>query len=238
MADQGAIGGVRGHVEPEVGAGRPADLITIECRVLLRRTGRDEDALADLGVVVAGIAATTAGTVTRAVVPVEVTTVAVSAGDAAADARRRTRGRNRAEVVLGVEVAALELRGDVAENFTQVSEPGRVQPVMPPTLQTLTYSTGAAFLVGRSAACALATATMPAAEPSRRLLMSVICDLQLDVVGVGFLLTFDSGGPPADRLQSKRISPLFPFDLSIAALCPSKCPRPPRPGISRSPATP
>src|SRR5271163_979657 len=103
-------------------------------------------------------------------------------------------------------------------NFTQVSEPGRVQPVMPPTLQTLTYSTGAAFLVGRSAACALATATKPAAEPSRRLLMSVICDLQLDVVGVGFLLAFDFPGPPTARMKFKAISPLFPFDLSIVAL--------------------
>ena len=42
-------------------------------------------------------------------------------------------------------------------------------------LQTLTYSAaGAPFLVGRSAACALATATIPAADPSSRLLMSVI----------------------------------------------------------------
>src|SRR5271170_1175487 len=80
---------------------------------------------------------------------------------------------------------------------------------MPPTLQTLTYSTGAAFLVGRSAACALATATMPAAEPSRRLLMSVICDLQLDVVGVGFLLTLNFPGPPTNRMKFKVISPLF-----------------------------
>jgi hypothetical protein len=58
---------------------------------------------------------------------------------------------------------------------------------MPPTLQTLTYSTGAAFLVGRSAACALATATTPAADPSRMLFMSLICDLQFNVVGVGLV---------------------------------------------------
>src|SRR5271166_5860582 len=95
-------------------------------------------------------------------------------------------------------------------NFTQVSEPGRVQPVMPPTLQTLTYSTGAAFLVGRSAACALATATMPAAEPSRRLLVSVICDLQLDVVGVGFLLTLNFPGPPTDRMKFESDQPPLP----------------------------
>src|ERR1700755_2863588 len=67
---------------------------------------------------------------------------------------------------------------------------------MPPTLQTLTYSTGAAFLVGRSAAWALATATSPAADPSIMLLMSVICDLQFNVVGVRsvFRLTASSPG--------------------------------------------
>jgi hypothetical protein len=46
-------------------------------------------------------------------------------------------------------------------------------------LQILTYSAaGAPFLVGRSAACALAMATIPAADPSNRLFMSVIFDLQ------------------------------------------------------------
>jgi hypothetical protein len=40
-------------------------------------------------------------------------------------------------------------------------------------------------LVGRSAACALATATMPAADPIRMLLVSVMCDLQFNVMGVG-----------------------------------------------------
>src|ERR1700722_4054875 len=86
--------------------------------------------------------------------------------------------------------------------FTQLSEPGRVQPVKPPTLQTLTYSTGAAFLVGRSAAYALATATIPAADPSSMLLMSVICDLQFNVVGVGsvFRLTANSS-------RCRRIAP-------------------------------
>jgi len=82
---------------------------------------------------------------------------------------------------------------------------------MPPTLQILTYSTGAAFLVGRSAAYALATATMPAAELSRKLLMSVIFDLQLDMAGVGSLLTFDFRGPIANQTQSKVVSPLFPL---------------------------
>ena len=89
---------------------------------------------------------------------------------------------------------------------------------MPPTLQILTYSTGAAFLVGRSAACALATATMPAAEPSSMLFMSVMCDLQLDMVGVGSLLTFDFRGPTANPNQSKVVSPSLPFDLDHGAL--------------------
>jgi hypothetical protein len=65
----------------------------------------------------------------------------------------------------------------------QVSEPGSVQPTtgVPFTLmlQILTYSAaGAPFLVGRSAACALAMPTIPAADPSNRLFMSVIFDLQ------------------------------------------------------------
>jgi hypothetical protein len=68
--------------------------------------------------------------------------------------------------------------------------------------------------------------------------MSVICDLQLDVVGVGFLLNLDFPGLPTDRMKSKLISPLFPFDLSIVALAPANARDPPRPGISRSPATP
>src|ERR1044071_7646895 len=44
-------------------------------------------------------------------------------------------------------------------------------------LQTFTYSTGLAF-TGRSAACAPATATRPAAEPRRRLFTIFILNLQ------------------------------------------------------------
>jgi hypothetical protein len=55
--------------------------------------------------------------------------------------------------------------------------------------------------------------------------MSVIFDLQLDVVGVGFLLTLNFSGRPTDRMKLKAISPLFPFDLSIVPLCPCKCRR-------------
>src|ERR1700728_3546439 len=110
-------------------------------------------------------------------------------------------------------------------SFTQVSEPGRVQPVMPPTLQTLTYSTGAAFLVGRSAACALATATIPAADPSIMLLMSVICDLQFNVVGVGSTfallpIRLDVGslpqqlvGPSCDRESSRSHSRTYAYSI-------------------------
>src|SRR5271166_5008434 len=78
---------------------------------------------------------------------------------------------------------------------------------MPPTLQILTYcTTGAAFLVGRSAACALATATMPAAEPSRRLLMSVIVDLQLTLWAL-VLRTLDLGGPLANPINRRWSAP-------------------------------
>src|ERR1043165_6534262 len=52
--------------------------------------------------------------------------------------------------------------------FKHVSVPGTYQKPAPYRLQTLTYSPGLA-LPGRSAACAPATATRPAAEPRRRL---------------------------------------------------------------------
>src|SRR5882757_9700779 len=52
--------------------------------------------------------------------------------------------------------------------FKHVSVPGTYQKPAPYRLQTFTYSTGLA-LTGRSAACAPATATRPAAEPRRRL---------------------------------------------------------------------
>src|SRR5690349_14202696 len=59
--------------------------------------------------------------------------------------------------------------------FKHVSVPGTYQKPAPYRLQTLTYSTGLAF-TGRSAACAPATATRPAAEPRRRLLTILIDD--------------------------------------------------------------
>src|SRR5690242_17189013 len=59
--------------------------------------------------------------------------------------------------------------------FKHVSVPGTYQKPAPYRLQTFTYSTGLAF-TGRSAACAPATATRPAAEPRRRLLTIRIDD--------------------------------------------------------------
>src|ERR1700747_516838 len=59
--------------------------------------------------------------------------------------------------------------------FKHVSVPGTYQKPAPYRLQTFTYSTGLAF-TGRSAACAPATATRPAAEPRRRLLTVFICE--------------------------------------------------------------
>ena len=45
VADQRAVGGVRGEVEAEVGAGRPAGGVTIEGGVLLRVAAGDENPL-------------------------------------------------------------------------------------------------------------------------------------------------------------------------------------------------
>src|SRR5262249_11966314 len=59
--------------------------------------------------------------------------------------------------------------------FKHVSVPGTYQKPAPYRLQTFTYSTGLAF-TGRSAACAPATATRPAAGPRRRLLTIRIDD--------------------------------------------------------------
>src|SRR5437868_6513987 len=62
--------------------------------------------------------------------------------------------------------------------FKHVSVPGTYQKPAPYRLQTFTYSTGLA-LTGRSAACAPATATRPAAEPRRRLFTIFMLNLQL-----------------------------------------------------------
>src|SRR5215468_11390791 len=61
--------------------------------------------------------------------------------------------------------------------FKQVSVPGTYQKPAPYRLQIFTYWTGLA-LTGRSAACAPATATSPAAEPRRRLFTIFILNLQ------------------------------------------------------------
>src|SRR6202043_2679424 len=66
--------------------------------------------------------------------------------------------------------------------FKHVSVPGTYQKPAPYRLQPFTYSTGLA-LTGRSAACAPATATRPAAEPRRRLftifiVTSIVCPVE------------------------------------------------------------
>src|SRR5215471_3224441 len=66
--------------------------------------------------------------------------------------------------------------------FKHVSVPGTYQKPAPYRLQTFTYSTGLAF-TGRSAACAPATATRPAAEPRRRLLTIRMNTLQFGFPG-------------------------------------------------------
>ena len=88
-----------------------------------------------------------------------------------------------------------------------------MKPAMSPTLQTLTYSAaGAPFLVGRSAACALATTTRVAAEPSRRLFITVIilrppvsCNRELSAFAPLPQSPFSvaSAGRPASRQTSE-----------------------------------
>jgi hypothetical protein len=51
-------------------------------------------------------------------------------------------------------------------------------------------------------------------------------------LGVGSLLDFDFRGPLANRMTSKAVSPLVPFDFLIVALAPAKAADPPRSGIS------
>src|SRR6267154_4494565 len=69
--------------------------------------------------------------------------------------------------------------------FKHVSVPGTYQKPAPYRLQTFTYSTGLA-LTGRSAACAPAIATRPAAEPRRRLFTIFILNLQTLFIVRGF----------------------------------------------------
>src|SRR5258705_7684008 len=68
--------------------------------------------------------------------------------------------------------------------FKHVSVPGTYQKPAPYRVQIFTYSTGLA-LTGRSAACAPATATKPAAEPSRRLRFIFIANLQVPFLYLG-----------------------------------------------------
>src|SRR5262245_19491177 len=79
--------------------------------------------------------------------------------------------------------------------FKHVSVPGTYQKPAPYRLQTFTYSTGLAF-TGRSAACAPATATRPAAEPRRRLFTIFILNLQLAIGRVPSLCGHTPGRSP------------------------------------------
>src|SRR5215467_8623217 len=82
--------------------------------------------------------------------------------------------------------------------FKHVSVPGTYQKPAPYRLQTFTYSTGLAF-TGRSAACAPATATTPAAEPRSRLLI-----IRIDDPPFGFPGGIDVECPPPGAAITSR----------------------------------
>jgi hypothetical protein len=75
---------------------------------------------------------------------------------------------------------------------------------------------------------------MPAAEPSKKLFMSVMCDLQLDMAGVGFLLIFDIPGPNPNRNQIGDGQPPLPVLTESWRFAPANPLDPARSGISRS----
>src|SRR5262249_38322300 len=97
-----------------------------------------------------------------------------------------------------------------APTLMQVSVPGTYQKPAPYRLQTFTYSTGLA-LTGRSAACAPATATRPAAEPRRRLFTIFIVTSKFPYRGrvplVGCRSILEGPLP----FPAKRPRPLFPI---------------------------
>src|SRR3954469_226327 len=76
-------------------------------------------------------------------------------------------------------------------------------------LQIFTYSTGLA-LTGRSAACAPATATRPAAEPRRRLFTIFIVTSKF-VLAVGGFRSSDAEASWKVPNQSPRNHPVFRF---------------------------
>src|SRR6266849_1787886 len=92
----------------------------------------------------------------------------------------------------------------------QVSVPGTYQKPAPYRLQTLTYSTGLAF-TARSAACAPATATRPAADPRSRLLTIFILNLQFILLG-GFRM---SAPAPGKAPFSPLTSPSAPLHIPL-----------------------
>src|ERR1043165_8796448 len=76
-------------------------------------------------------------------------------------------------------------------------------------LQTFTYSTGLAF-TGRSAACAPATATRPAAGPRRRLFTTFIATPQILLL-VGGFRSSDAETPWKVTFSSPRNHPVLYF---------------------------
>src|ERR1044072_4092440 len=76
-------------------------------------------------------------------------------------------------------------------------------------LQTFTYSTGLAF-TGRSAACAPATATRPAAEPRRRLFTIFIVTSKFLLIGGGFRSSdAEASWKVPNQFPAKPPGPLF-----------------------------
>src|ERR1043165_6276303 len=93
--------------------------------------------------------------------------------------------------------------------FKHVSVPGTYQKPAPYRLQTFTYSTGLAF-TGRSAACAPATATRPAAEPRRRLFTIFIVTSKFLLI-VGGFRSSDAETPWKVPFSSPRNHPALYF---------------------------
>src|SRR5882762_6102543 len=91
--------------------------------------------------------------------------------------------------------------------FKHVSVPGTYQKPAPYRLQTFTYSTGLAF-TGRSAACAPATATRPAAEPRSKLFTIFIVTSKFSLISRELV-------PLPWMRPHPRRSPNSPFDHPV-----------------------
>src|SRR5579872_3483609 len=117
------------------------------------------------------------------------------------------------------------------EILKHVSLPGRTKPAIPPTLQTFTYSAGADFRVGRSAACAAATATSPAAEPSKMLFTNVTVTSNDGLSpGVGFFAFRSKSASLLTRYRCRMSAPIPRSSriVRFAPIIPNRCGNPPR----------